>query len=67
MANTTPHKITETEIKAYVLRYGLTNLTDEHLSRLVEIADVVAEVGRKIPRVPAKGDEPAHVFRVPLK
>ena len=54
-----------TEIEAYALRYGLTNLTPEHLKRLAEIADKVAAAGRSLPRMPSKEDEPAHSFRVP--
>ena len=53
------------EIEAYALRYGLTNLTPEHLKRLAEIADKVAAAGRSLPRMPSKEDEPAHSFRVP--
>lgn len=53
------------EIEAYALRYGLTNLTPEHLKRLAEIADKVAAAGRSLPRMPSKEDEPAHTFRVP--
>jgi aspartyl-tRNA(Asn)/glutamyl-tRNA(Gln) amidotransferase subunit A len=53
------------EIEAYARRYGLTNLTPEHLARLAELADKVAALGRSLPRMPSKEDEPAHSFRVP--
>lgn len=66
MSASSPPKITTDEIKAYALRHGLTNLSDEQLLRLAEIGDVVAEVSLRLPRVPAKSDEPAHVFQVPL-
>ena len=67
MSITTPHKITESEITAYAERHGLTNLSAAQLARLAEIADLVADVSRRLPRMPSKSDEPAHVFRVPLK
>jgi aspartyl-tRNA(Asn)/glutamyl-tRNA(Gln) amidotransferase subunit A len=53
------------EIEAFALRYGLTNLTPDHLKRMTELADKVAATGRALPRMPSKEDEPAHSFRVP--
>ncbi|MXQ14472.1 hypothetical protein [Microvirga makkahensis] len=56
----------EEEIAAYVARYGLKNLTPEHLVRLRELAENVARTGSAIPRMASKYDEPAHVFHVHL-
>jgi aspartyl-tRNA(Asn)/glutamyl-tRNA(Gln) amidotransferase subunit A len=53
------------EIEAFARRYGLTNLTPDHLKRMTELADKVAATGRAVPRMPSKEDEPAHSFRVP--
>ena len=65
MSKPTPHSTAE--IEAFCHRYGLTNFAPEHMARLAELADKVAEVGRSLPRMPTKSAEPAHVFRVPLK
>ena len=62
-----PTAITAAEIESIAKRHGLTNFAPEHLARLAELADKVAETGRALPRLPSKGDEPAHVFRVPQK
>jgi len=59
--------ITAAEIETYAKRHGLTNFAPEHLARLAELADKVAETSRALPRLPSKSDEPAHVFRVPQK
>jgi aspartyl-tRNA(Asn)/glutamyl-tRNA(Gln) amidotransferase subunit A len=53
------------EIEAFARRYGLTNLTPDHLRRMTELADKVAATARALPRMPSKEDEPAHSFRVP--
>jgi aspartyl-tRNA(Asn)/glutamyl-tRNA(Gln) amidotransferase subunit A len=53
------------EIEAFARRYGLRNLSPDHLKRMAEIADKVAATGRGLPRMPSKEDEPAHSFRVP--
>jgi aspartyl-tRNA(Asn)/glutamyl-tRNA(Gln) amidotransferase subunit A len=53
------------EIEAFARRHGLTNLAPEHMKRLAEISDSVAAVGRSLPRMSSKEDEPAHTFRVP--
>jgi len=57
---------TQDEINAFAARYGLANLTPDHLARMRELADRVSAAGRAIPRMPSKGDEPASTFRVPL-
>lgn len=59
--------MTVAEIEAYCRRHGLTNFASEHLARFAEHADKAAETGRGLPRLASKGDEPAHVFRVPQK
>jgi len=59
--------ITAAEIETYAKRHGLTNFAPEHLARLAELAEKVAETSRALPRLPSKSDEPAHVFRVPQK
>jgi aspartyl-tRNA(Asn)/glutamyl-tRNA(Gln) amidotransferase subunit A len=56
---------TLSEIEAFARRHGLTNLAPEHLKRLAEITDTVSAVGRGLPRMSSKEDEPAHTFRVP--
>ena len=60
-----PPAITSSEIEIYARRHGLTNFAAEHLARLAELAEKVAETGRALPRLSSKSDEPAHVFRVP--
>jgi hypothetical protein len=54
------------EIVVYAKRYGLTTMRDDHLVRMVELANVVAAAGTAIPRQTKKSDEPASTFRVPL-
>ncbi len=58
---------TPAEIEIFARRHGLTNFAPEHLPRLAELAEKVAETSRALPRLPSKSDEPAHVFRVPQK
>ena len=55
------------EIEIYARRHGLTNFAPEHLARLAELAEKVAETSRGLARLPSKSDEPAHVFRVPQR
>lgn len=55
------------EFAAFARRHGLTGLAPEHLRRMAELADKVAEIGRLLPRMARKDHEPAHVLRVPLK
>jgi len=59
--------ISAAEIDIYARRHGLTNFAPEHLARLAELAEKVAETSRALPRLPSKSDEPAHVFHVPQK
>ena len=59
--------MTSTEVEIFARRHGLTNLASEHLARLAELADRVAETSRALPRLPSKNNEPAHVFSVPQK
>jgi aspartyl-tRNA(Asn)/glutamyl-tRNA(Gln) amidotransferase subunit A len=56
--------MTAAEIEAYCKRHGLADLAPEHLARFAELADKANEIARALPRMPAKNDEPAHVFRV---
>jgi aspartyl-tRNA(Asn)/glutamyl-tRNA(Gln) amidotransferase subunit A len=60
-----PPAITAAEIETFARRHGLTSFAPEHMARLAELAEKVAETGRALPRLPSKSDEPAHVFRVP--
>ena len=62
-----PTPFSTAEMEAYAQRYGLTNFAPEHMARLAELAEKVAEVGRALPRMPSKSDEPAHTFSVPQK
>lgn len=59
--------ISAAEIEIYAKRHGLTNFAPEHLARLAELAEQVAETSRALPRLASKSDEPAHVFRAPQK
>lgn len=58
---------TAAEIEIYARRHGLENFASEHLARLAELAEKVAETSRALPRLPCKSNEPAHVFRVPQR
>ena len=52
------------EIEQFARRYGLARLTKEHLERMQELAPIVAELGRDLPRPPQKSDAPAARFQV---
>ncbi len=52
------------DITAFARRYGLDNLTSEHLARMAELAVYVGELGRTLPRPPAKDNIPAPIFDV---
>lgn len=58
--------MTDDEMRAYAARHGLTTLAPEHIARMRELAARVAQTGSTLPRMPAKSDEPAAVFAVPL-
>jgi hypothetical protein len=47
-------------------RLGLGEASREEIMRLCKLADKVALVSAKIPRMPSKTDEPAATFQVPL-
>ena len=55
------------EARTYATRYGLSNLSPDQLAELATLFDKAATAGRAIPRMASKEDEPAHVFRVPLR
>jgi hypothetical protein len=59
-------ELTDDEMRRYAARYGLTNMTAAHLSRMQELATKVAAVSSSIPRMPQKFDEPAGITRLPL-
>lgn len=52
------------DIAAFARRCGLDNLTPEHLARMAELAVYVEELGRTLPRPPAKDNIPAPLFDV---
>lgn len=60
-----PELLAETE--RYAARYGLTELAPAMLAELATLFDKTAAAGLAIPRPPSKEDEPAHVFRVPVR
>ena len=62
-----PTPWTPEEITAFAARCGLKDLTPDMLDRMRVIADSVAEASAAIPRMPRKDDEPAPIFRVPLR
>lgn len=54
------------EMSAWARRYGLEKLTPEHIERMAELAVYVADLGRTLPRVPRKEDQPAPIFKPPV-
>ena len=50
------------EIAAFARRYGLDNLTEEHLERMRTLAPYVSDLGRDLPRPARKSDAPAPLF-----
>ena len=58
-------KPTVDEMRAWVRRHGLDNLTTEHIARMVDLASYVADLGRTLPRPPKKDDMPTSTFAVP--
>lgn len=70
MSDTSNAAWTAEQIADYAQRFGLHFPSDQApamLSRLRELADITCAAGQAIPRQAAKDDEPASVFRVPLK
>ncbi|WP_083469109.1 amidase [Methylobacterium variabile] len=55
------------EAERYAARYGLAGLSPAEVAELALLFDKAASAGLAIPRQPGKEDEPAHVFRVPLR
>lgn len=55
------------EITAFAHRYGLDNLNPAQLARMAELAVYVGELGRTLPRPPAKDNFPAPTFDVPAR
>jgi hypothetical protein len=58
-------KPTSDEMAKWARSYGLGKLTPEHIARMAELAVYVSELGRTLPRVPAKENAPAPVFIPP--
>lgn len=56
---------TARELDAYLELHGVA-LPPEQRERMLEIANASAEVGRRMPRMSSKYDEPAHTYRLPL-
>jgi hypothetical protein len=54
-------------MKTFAAMYGLTALEGPQLERMTELANRVVGVANAIPRMPSKSDEPASIFRVPLR
>ncbi|TNC14045.1 amidase [Methylobacterium terricola] len=70
MPDTTPNQVPPerlAEAERYATRYGLTALAPAEVAELALLLDRTAAAGLAIPRQPSKEDEPAHVFRVPLR
>ncbi len=70
MPDTTPppvHPEQLAEAERYAARYGLSALSPVEVAELALLLDKTAAAGLAIPRQPSKEDEPAHVFRVPLR
>ncbi len=61
---TTQPKPAIEEIAAFARRHGLDNLTPEHVARMAELAIYVGDLGRTLPRPPAKDDKPAPTFQL---
>lgn len=62
---TADDKPTREDMAKWARSYGLDKLTPEHLARLAELAVYVSELGRTLPRVPAKENAPAPAFVPP--
>jgi hypothetical protein len=59
--------MTEDEMKVYAARHGLTEARAEDWARMAALSVRVAATGLSIARMAEKSDEPAGVFRVPLR
>jgi len=53
------------DLDAYLDLYGV-HLPPEQRERMLALAHASADVGRRMPRMPSKYDEPAHTYRLPL-
>lgn len=70
MPDTTPPSVSPehlAEAERYATRYGLTGLKPTEVAEIALLLDKTAAAGLAIPRQASKDDEPAHVFRVPLR
>ncbi|SFU49443.1 aspartyl-tRNA(Asn)/glutamyl-tRNA(Gln) amidotransferase subunit A [Methylobacterium sp. 174MFSha1.1] len=70
MPDTTPPSVSPehlAEAERYATRYGLDGLAPAEVAELALLLDKTAAAGLAIPRQSSKEDEPAHVFRVPLR
>jgi hypothetical protein len=59
--------MTEDEMRGFAARHGLTGVAAKDLERMRELAVKVAETGLSLRRMAEKAEEPANVFRVPLR
>lgn len=53
------------DLDAYLDLHGVS-LPPEQRERMLELARASADVGRRMPRMSSKYDEPAHTYRLPL-
>lgn len=53
----------DTDMKAFAENFSLTQLTQDHLKRMRELAPIAAELGGKLPRPQHKSDMPAPCFK----
>ncbi|WP_064504317.1 amidase [Methylobacterium platani] len=70
MPDSTPPSVTPEQLadaERYATRYGLSALSRAEVAELAALLDRTAAAGLAIPRQSSKEDEPAHVFRVPLR
>ena len=66
MDNADPPEWTAEEIAAYAARFGFP-LTPAMAPRLVSLANTASAAGRRLPRQPAKSNEPAYNFVLPTE
>ncbi len=65
MSTDNKYKWTQTEVDAYVSRFGL-NVPAEQRERALNLANGAAQLGNRLVRCTSKFDEPAGTCRIPL-